>query len=362
MKLNTKQPARVLIVDDMPTAREMLGALLSVEGHNLLYATSGGELLDNLEEFNPDVILLDVMMPGLDGFEVCRQIRADERWQHLPIILITALDSRQDLVDGLDAGADDFLHKPVNGIELRARVRSMLRIKRQFDALEDALQLREDLANMIVHDMRTPLTAIVGFTELLRYGVISVNDKDDIEALFRQVMRLNALVNDILVQIKMEQGRLVLNRQPADIAELARLVEENHLPIAQSRELQLVVELPENPPAVSVDANLYQRMLDNLVANALKYAPPETTVLVRVTFPDEAGCTLRVQVADEGPGILPEDRQRIFNKYEIATLRHRTDTSVGLGLAFCKLVIDAHGGRIFVEDNSPTGSIFTAEI
>jgi class 3 adenylate cyclase/DNA-binding response OmpR family regulator len=150
----THEPT-ILIVDDDDGARNTLNALLCAEGYELVAATSGHEALTHLEDLAPDVILLDVMMPGMDGFEVCGRVKADERWRHIPIVLVTALDSRQDLVRGLDAGADDFVSKPVNGPELRARVRSMLRIKQQVDLLEKqrreletTLSLKEELAQV----------------------------------------------------------------------------------------------------------------------------------------------------------------------------------------------------------------------
>src|SRR5262245_5502577 len=127
--------AQILVVDDERTARDTLEAFLYPENYHLLFATNGFEALNCLQTFEPDVILLDVMMPGLDGYEVCQQIKANEAWRHIPLILITALNSKAEVVRGLDTGADEFLSKPVNGYELRARIRSMLRIKRQHDQL-----------------------------------------------------------------------------------------------------------------------------------------------------------------------------------------------------------------------------------
>ena len=145
----------ILIVDDEPSARDTLEALLFSEGYHLAFAASGQEALDRLDELTPDVILLDVMMPKMDGFEVCQLLKSDKQWRHVPIILVTALDNKQDLARGLDAGADDFVSKPANALELRARVRSMLRIKEQHDLLEaqrrelqTALHLREELARV----------------------------------------------------------------------------------------------------------------------------------------------------------------------------------------------------------------------
>jgi len=152
MEREENERSQILIVDDDPNARDTLEALLIQEGHDLVTASNGQQALDVLNDLAPDAILLDVMMPGMDGFEVCQRIKADERWRHIPVILVTALDSKEDLVRGLDAGADDFVSKPVNGTELRARVRSMLRIKGQYDLLEKqrqeleaTLHLKEEL-------------------------------------------------------------------------------------------------------------------------------------------------------------------------------------------------------------------------
>jgi DNA-binding response OmpR family regulator len=126
----------LLIVDDIPAGRDMLGELLALPEYRLNFAGNGFEALVKVDELTPDLVLLDVMMPGMTGFEVCRRLKAEHRWRHIPIILVTALDSVEDLAYGLESGADDFVSKPVNGLELRARVRSMLRIKSQYDALE----------------------------------------------------------------------------------------------------------------------------------------------------------------------------------------------------------------------------------
>src|SRR5262249_29049268 len=150
-----KQPKylpRVLIVDDDPLARDTLEAQLYLEGYELLFATNGIDALQRMKELTPDVILLDVMMPQMSGFEVCQYLKQRSEFRHIPIILVTALDGPDELVRGLGAGADEFITKPVNSQELRARVRSMLRIKAQYDDLERTLQLRELLSNMIVHD------------------------------------------------------------------------------------------------------------------------------------------------------------------------------------------------------------------
>jgi signal transduction histidine kinase len=359
----------VLIVDDEPVVRDVIEGLLFKEGYHLAFASNGREALAYVETTTPDVILLDVMMPEMNGFEVCQHLKADKRWQHVPIILITALSDKKDLVRGLEAGADDFLHKPVNEQELRARVRSLLRIKKQYDELQATLRLREDLASMIVHDMRLPLTTIIGYSELLLLqGKIPAKYLEFLKRISTRAHSLNSFLNDMLMVAKMEADQMILNRAPVDIGQLVQELEKSYSFIAGSRAIKLVLDLPTESQQISLDQNLFQRVLDNLISNAIKYSPDESTVTVQVEYlavNDETQSPsprLRLKVLDEGPGITKEDRERIFEKFETTALTRTSTVQVGLGLAFCKMAVETHGGRIFVEANEPGGSVFTIEI
>lgn len=364
----TEQP-RVCIVDDNRIDRRMLTKLLQPAQYDLCFAESGEDLLSHLDELNPDVILLDVIMPGMNGFEVCQHLKNDPQWQHVPIVLVSALDGRKDIIRGLDAGADEFLSKPVNGLELRARVRSMLRIKKQYDELQTALRVREDLANMIVHDMRSPLsTMLFGSELLLRRNGLKPEDETVIKTIRTQTRRLDSFVNDLLMVAKMRQGQLQLNRSHVGINELVSEVVVNHEAMAQSQSINLVVDLPKESPVVFLDANLFSRVLDNLISNALKFSPAESTVLLQVTWsgarngatPD--GPSLCIRVLDEGPGIPEDQREAIFEKFKVTDVKQNGVSQIGLGLAFCKMVVETHGGHIYVAENEPTGAVFTVEI
>ncbi|MCL4294113.1 MAG: response regulator [Anaerolineae bacterium] len=359
---------QILIVDDQPSARDTLKGLLHPEGYQLTFAASGLEALACLEQGQPDTILLDVMMPGMDGFEVCRRLKATGKWRHIPIILITALDGPEDIAAGLDAGADDFISKPVQTLELRARVRSMLRLKKQFDDLQAMLQLREDMVQMIVHDFRTPLTVILGLTELLsRQAKLAPETREGIKTINTHTHRLNEYLNDLLMLAKMENDSLILNCSRVNLNELVVEVEENHRPIADAKKIHLRLGLPEQTPDLSLDAKLTQRVLDNLLSNALKFSPAQSTVTITVEYPHqtngEAGSpAFRLKIADEGPGVPEPYQQSIFDKFKIIDLHKKEVPQLGLGLAFCKLVVEAHGGTIFVENNQPQGAVFTIEI
>lgn len=360
----TNTTPHVLIVDDEPVARNTLRGMLLSEGYQLSFAVNGREALAQLAQEPPDVILLDVMMPEMDGFEVCRLIKADPRWQHIPIVMVTALDSKEDLASGLNAGADEFVSKPVTTLELQARVRSMLRIKKQYDDLIMLLQLREDLANMIVHDMRSPLTVILGYSESMQRRILQKFPEEvvPLQKIFRQAQRLQGFAQDMLLLTKMERGQVILQRTLVDVNQLIQVAQPDYQMLAESRGLRLQAVLPaDSSRRVELDTVLFQRVLDNLLSNAFKYAPTDSVVVLQVEYL-LSDPQLRLKIIDQGPGIPPEDRERIFEKYEIVVLKHKQVPQVGLGLAFCKMVVEAHGGRIYVEANKPAGSVFVVEI
>jgi signal transduction histidine kinase len=362
---------QILIVDDEPTARDTLEAFLYPENYDLVFANNGSEALNRLQELAPDVILCDVMMPDMDGYEVCERIKINESWRHIPLILITALNSKEDVVRGLDAGAEEFLSKPINGVELRARVRSMLRIKKQYDQLAATMQFREDLAHMVAHDMRVPLTVILGFTELLLEETDAgpSNFADDIGQIQQQAQRLQDFINDLLTMAKLENDRLVLNCSMVDVNKLVLELQQSHQIIAKSRGINLMLEVSSRGQhQVNLDANLICRMLDNLLSNAFKFSKAGSTIRLQVEYPESqvssqsTRSSVRLKVIDEGPGIPAQYRETIFDKFEILSSEKRKVSQFGLGLAFCKLVVEAHGGRIWVESNDPRGSIFVVEI
>ena len=359
----------ILIVDDEKMGRETLEALLYAQDYHLIFANDGSEALLMVAEFEPDVILLDVMMPNMDGFEVCRRLKADAQWRYIPVILVTALDSQEDLLMGIEAGADDFLSKPVNGLKLRARIRSMLRLKQQFNELKAMLLLREDLTNMIVHDMRTPLVTILGYSELLlQQNLIKPEGVLELQRIQFQARRLHSFTNDILMLAKMRQHQLILNKSLVDVTGLISQAQESHEILAQSKNILVVSHLPGESRHVLLDVNLFQRVLDNLLSNAIKFSPVEGRVTIRLEYLKEQSDSQQpapsflIKVLDEGPGVPQTLRKRVFNKFETGTMNESDMAQVGLGLSFCKMVVDAHGGTISIDDNEPRGAVFSVKI
>lgn len=362
--LNMTPRSKILIVDDEQSMRMQIESMLANHEYELVSLANGKELLEKLAILSPDLIILDVIMPEMDGFEVCRRIKAQGQFQHIPIILVTVMDGKKVLAKGLEAGAVDFLQKPVSKLELQVRVRSMLRIKKQYDELQATLRMREELSSMIVHDMSSPIVSVLLHATLMQDKITDPELLKHLEMIRLAAERLDSFVNDMLMMAKMEQSKLLLSLSLVDVNQLALDAEQHFSIIAHSKGIKLQLELPDPPLEMSLDSNLFRRVIANLLANALQYSPSDTTVMLRLEpathFDDKPH--LRLQVIDQGPGIPEEYRTRVFEKFEVVDMKRKGVAQIGLGLTFCKMAVDAHGGRIFIKTNQPQGSIFVVEI
>jgi signal transduction histidine kinase len=357
--------SHICIVDDEQVSRTVLNYALKNEGYELHLFASRDELFEYLEMNVPDVILLDVMMPERDGFSVCRQLKQDRRYQHIPIVLITALTGQEALLRGLDAGADEFLSKPVNALELRARVRTTLRIKMQYDALQDALALREDLTHMVVHDMKHPIASAIAHCYLAQgMDDITPQMQTALDAIQAQLRRLLGFADDILTIARIEDGKFRPTYLPTDLRQIVETVVHEQQVLARLVNIHLDSDLPLESPPQLLDGKLIQRVLENLLSNAIKYSAEGSTVTVRLTYAytEEEDSVIRLQVLDQGPGIDPTYRDLIFDKFAIAPLKQSGVAQTGLGLTFSKKAVEAHNGKIFVTENQPQGSVFTVEL
>jgi signal transduction histidine kinase len=355
------------VVDDEVNNFTVIELLLAQSPYQLEYFDGGVSMLEAIQADLPDLFLLDVMMPGIDGIALCQQLKNNDRTKHIPIIMVTALSSREDLARCLDAGADDFISKPLNGLELRARVRSLLRIKQQYDELQslvhlrdDMLQMRLDLSHMVIHDLRNPLANILLGTQILQMREVDARTRVKLEQIEYAGHRLETMIDSLLITAKLESGKLALQPEPVELAKLIHAVQAEFQLIAQQQQVELVTIIAPAFEALTVngDALLLRRVLDNLLSNALKFSPPQTTV--QITLLAQADRIL-LQVADQGQGIDPELRTQIFAKFEVG--QHLPQVKqMGLGLAFCKLVIEAHDGTITVDDHLPQGTVFTVAL
>jgi signal transduction histidine kinase len=359
---------RLLVVDDEPANLLLLGELLGAEGYRVLTAGGGHEALRIAREERPDAILLDVMMPELDGYAVCRELKSDPDLSSIPVIVITSLSDRADRIEALQAGADDFFSKPIDSHEVVLRVRNAVRSKRLFDELHESYRriqtlerLRDDLTHMIVHDMRSPLTGILGWLNLV---LVKLGDdlpeygRTRIRSALTGAGRLLEMMNTMLDVSRLETDGLPLDLAVHDLCAVAAEAIEGARALAGEVELELVP--PARPVLARCDPRVLRRVLTNLLDNALKFTPPDGRVSVRIRGGEgDAG----IDVSDAGPGIRSEDQDRIFEKF--AQLRDGEKVerhSSGLGLTFCKLAVEAHGGTISVHSRPGRGTTFSLSL
>ena len=362
MRANGK-PSSILIVDDTVENLRVLSGMLAMRGFDVRPVTSGPEALQVVAHEPPDLVLLDVMMPEMSGFEVCTKLRENEDWKEIPVIFLTALTDVADKVKGFAAGGTDYITKPFQIEEVLARVDNQLALRQARRQLAESLaqlrgleRLRDDLVHMIVHDMRSPLSVLIGRLELLKTHVAGPPQRT-LDAALRSAVGLNRMADTLLDVSRLEQGQMPVNRAVWDLVKLTDEVRHALVSMDPKR----VIDLDSRGPVmVACDAGLVRRVIENLVSNGIKHTPDGSHLQIQVkALPGRA----RIAVQDEGDGVPPEARQRIFQKFgALEARKERSYHSAGLGLAFCKLAVQAHGGAIGVDSVEPHGSLFWVEL
>jgi len=367
----SEESGLLLVVDDNEENRDVLARRLQKQGHWAVTASGGREALDALAEQPFDVVLLDIMMPDMDGYEVLSRIKSDPKTQRLPVIMISALDETDSVVRCIEMGAADYLPKPFNPTLLRARVGASLREKRARDRelrytselaesyrkLQELERLRDDLTYMIVHDLRTPLTSLLSGLQT----VPLVGDMNEVQAEMIDIavdggQTLLGMINDLLDVEKMEQESVPLEKIPLTAAGLIGRATAQVAMLAQANGLTLAEEAALDLPPFPGDEDKLRRTLVNLLGNAIKFTPAGGTVTASAQASDVA---VLFSVRDTGEGIPPEAFDRIFEKFgQVENRKAGRKMSTGLGLTFCKLAVEAHGGIIWVESRPGLGSAF----
>jgi two-component system sensor histidine kinase/response regulator len=363
--------AQALIVDDDPTSARLVRKYLQRAGHDVVTRADGRSGLERALSDPPDIIILDVMMPGLDGLEVCRALRSVEATRDLPVIFLSARSDLGDRVAGLDQGAVDYLVKPFAPEELLARVRAALRTKHLQDKLRQANvdlraadQNRQELVSMLAHDIRGMLGAVSSAVEMARADLEDLPSRDAHRFLGiaeRNTTELVDLATNLLDSYRLDEGRLRPRRERVNLAAVAEDVVDRLAGQAQHRDVHIDV-IGDPVDGILGDRDVLSRVLLNLVTNALKFSPAGGTITIdlesKLPAPGGLDGTV-VAVRDEGPGIAIEDRARLFERFTTLALPNgRRPVGSGLGLAFCHKVIDLMGGEIWVESEPGSGSTF----
>jgi two-component system, sensor histidine kinase and response regulator len=361
----------ILVVDDVRANRMVAAAFLEADGYAVRQAASGEQALADFAQYQADLVILDLMMPGMDGFATASALRKLHGGRDVPILILTALAEFGTHERAITSGADDFLTKPIQRSELSLRVRSLLRITRlhrelvaansvliaQRDSLIEATMSRHRIAAMIVHDVKTPLASILGNA---RYIEDTQALPDDVRAAAHDVtattQRVHRMMLDLLDVSRAEEAKLVPQMSTFAVRPLLLECTLSLQHLAMERSCAIGVEAPEDLMLVA-DRDLTRRMIENLADNALGHTSVGTEVALSAAR-EEGKVTLRVK--DRGPGVEPASRDQVFLPFVQLESGTKRRGSRGLGLAFCKLVMNAHAGEIWVEDNVPDGSVFCA--
>jgi len=358
------QPDTILVVDDSPDNILLVQSILEEEGYEIDVAEEGESAIEQVNAAPPQLILLDVMMPGMDGFEVTERIRQQEELPFIPILLITAYD-QPSVAKGLDSGADDFIRKPVELEELLARVRSLLRLKHSVDERDEIARQRADFVSRLTHDLRTPLVAADRMLNLFQQGALgemTPQMEEAVATMTRSNRNLLDMVNTLLEVYRFEAGRKVLNFAPVDVKAIINEVIQELSPLAEEKGLSLNKQDKiddDQPTEVEGDRLELRRVFTNLVGNAIKFTD-EGRVEVRLK-PDQPGETsaLIVEVEDTGPGVSPEDQKTLFERFRKG--KHSNSGS-GLGLHLSQRILESHHGSIRLDSAVGQGSTFTVTL
>ena len=361
----------LLVVDDNETNRDVLSKRLEMQGYTIETAPDGARALEMVGARVFDLVLLDIMMPDMDGYEVLRRLKEAENTHDLPVIMISAIGELDSVVRCIELGAEDYLPKPFNATLLKARIGACLEKKRGRDRehklfeqlqenyrkLQEAEKMRDDLANMIVHDLRTPLSSLMaGLQTIEMLGPLSSEQSECCDIALRGGQALLGMINDLLDIGKLESGASDLEIATIEAPILIRNSCEQVQSEAASRDIALQQDYAPDLPSFGGDEDKLRRTLVNLLGNAIKFSSADSVVVIGAKSDENE---LILWVRDEGEGIPRDAFARIFEKFgQVENRRAGRAMSTGLGLALCKMVVEAHRGRIWVESELGRGSTF----
>ena len=355
---------RILVVDDDTNVLNCLCALLSHSGYECISAGDGEEALGLASKYVFDLVLLDVMMPGVSGLDVCRRIKSQTD-HFLPVILVTARGSTEGRLAGLESGADDYMVKPFDNRELLARVKALLRIKALHDEVRELAKVREQVVYTVSHDFRTPLVGIRGAVQNLLSGLvgdISDDQREYLELVDDAAKRLAEMTDQMcaLAKTKNHLAQGDISREAVDIRKAVETAVTGFRPEILKRGLAFEVEVEEGTPLGWGERDSVVQVVSNLIDNAIKHSPDGGRVHVLLRQKStKRGAHVHVVVSDDGPGIARSDFDRIFFRFEqVGDPEDTVNLGIGMGLAICKEIVEAHGGNIWVESEPGHGARF----
>ena len=358
---------KLLVVDDVQTNVLLLKALLGKEGYGVLVANNGQEALEVIRNENPDLILLDVMMPGMDGFEVAERLKSEEFRCEIPIIFLTALDDTQSIVNGFKLGVGDFISKPFRKEELMVRIKHQLSlvaarriIEEKNEELRKTIAGRDKMYSVIAHDLRSPMASM----KMLLNTIMMSVEKDKIDPDIFDMLEMSnktseevfSLLDNLLKWTKSQLGKLTVIPQKLDISGLAEGVVEVMNSVAEVKHIKLI-RTDHESFFVYVDIEMIKSILRNLISNAVKFSNPDSEIKVGIKAEDGK---VIVSVTDSGKGIKKEDQHKLLkDSTHFTTYGTNSEEGSGLGLLLCRDFARKNGGELWFESEENLGSVFS---
>jgi signal transduction histidine kinase len=346
--------ASVLVVDDNEDNRDMLSRRLKKQGYSVSVAEDGHIALDMIAAEKFDLILLDIMMPGISGMDVLKKLRETFTVADLPIIMATAKDQSEDIVAALKLGANDYVTKPLDFPVVLARVQTQLALKR-------LSKLKDDFLRIASHDLKNPLTVVLGTVKMVQRHVppgstMTPEAHELLSKITKRSVEMQNIIEDFLDFQALQDGRLNLNKAGISLNDIAHEAKDSNNEYAASKEVELVLELNPELPMVQADSARLTQVVRNFVSNAIKFGPRGSRVVIRTRTDSNS---LILEVSDSGAGLTEEDMSKVF--YQYAKLSNKPtggEKSSGLGLSIAKQMIDLHAGQIGVFNNPGGGATF----
>ena len=352
--------ARIFVVDDQLANIQVVGAVLGRLGHEIIPACDGPTALRRLALQLPDLILLDLLMPEMDGYEVCRLLKNNPEWSSIPVIFLSAADDKDFVVRALESGGVDYVTKPFNHAELVSRVQTQLALKYAHDRLTQLAEDKDELLGILAHDLKNHLGGMQMSAQLLNERLSHSPGADGRTAQLADNMQrtsgqLLAFVKEFLANAAADHG-LALQPNAVNFSEAAAAAVQHYKEAARNKQLELHTEFPASGTTVLADASALDQVLDNVLSNALKFSPPGRSIAVRVRAD---GGFVQCSIKDQGPGFTDADKAQMFRRYTRLSARPTGgEPSSGLGLSIVRKLVLAMGGALLCESTPGQGTTF----
>lgn len=362
--------ANILVVDDIAPNIRLVAGLLGPEGFEVSFANSGKKALEQVTANDFDLILLDIMMPDMDGISVCKAIKEMPDKREIPIIFLTGKTDEMSIASAFEAGGVDYLYKPFNPVELVARVRTHLELKHARDVisqtnreLQEALTFKNQFLSLASHDLKNPLGAVNAYLGMIQKDsetTIGPKSARFLESMQGMTQHMLELVATFLDKTALEMGRIEIKPKFINLLDIVRPVVEFYQPKAHNKGQTLTLKHSSDEIWLTADKNRLYQIIENLVSNAVKYSPLGSPI--EVTASDHKD-KVELRVKDQGPGFSEEDKTKLFGYFQrLGAQPTGNESSVGVGLALTRQIVELHEGTIRVESEQGQGATFVVEL